>query len=239
MNASDLGNFFLPPTSQFSITSLDEPWYDREDTDTRVLFTLLSDSDLEKILHKLWYSMYVRNLSVALPSRVKKYDPIATEPLGGIPVVKISSDAWLINNPGENIWEDSDSDDIERVAEYLRQLGYLNCVKEIYQLSDEDDMEEEYLPLNREATEGLLSFLSKFDDLGEPMLGPFPKGILSAEWQIASDKHLLVKPLDSKNVSFAFIAPSSSPDGNLRLNGRATIDEVIKILRENEVDRWK
>lgn len=38
------------------------------------------------------------------------------------------------------------------------------------------------------------------------MLGPFPKGI-SAEWQIAGDKHLLVKPLDSKNVSFALIAP--------------------------------
>lgn len=50
------------------------------------------------------------------------------------------------------------SDANEAVAERLRQLGYLNCVDEIYQLNDEGGMEEGYLPLKSGIHRGLTIF---------------------------------------------------------------------------------
>ena len=72
------------------------------------------------------------------------------------------------------------------------------------------------------------------------MLGFFSEGILSAEWRIADDKHLMIEPLDGKNASFAFIGPTTNKPGEkFRLNGRGSIEEVIDTLRKHGVDGWK
>ena len=71
------------------------------------------------------------------------------------------------------------------------------------------------------------------------MLGIFSEGILSAEWHIADDKHLMIEPLDDKNASFAFIGPANKLGEKFRLNGRGSIEEVIDTLRSHGVGRWQ
>ncbi len=119
-------------------------------------------------------------------------------------------------------------------------MGYPECSERINFLNSTDDIEKGELPLSLESAKGFLLFFAKFNDLGEPLLGLFPEGTLSAEWWLADNRHFLVELLDSQNASFALIGPSDKgPDKRFNLDGRGKIAEVIRTLREQGVDQWK
>ncbi len=131
-------------------------------------------------------------------------------------------------------------DNIEEITERIDRMGYPDCSERIDFLNNTDDTEEGELPLSLESAKGFLLFFTRFSDLGEPVLGLFPEGTLSAGWRIADNKHLLIEPLDSQNASFALIGPSDKgSDEKFRLNGRGKIAEVIKTLRRQGVDQWR
>ena len=121
----------------------------------------------------------------------------------------------------------------------LRKRGFVKSANRIDYLRSTDDMEEGDQPLTAESVMGFVDLMDRFGDLGEPMLGFFSEGTLSAEWHIADDKHLMIEPLDDKNASFAFIGPTNKPGEKFRLNGRGSIEEVIDTLRSHGVDGWK
>ena len=117
--------------------------------------------------------------------------------------------------------------------------GFVESAHTIDYLRFADDLEEGDKPLTLKSAMGFVALMQKFSDLGEPMIGLFSEGTLSAEWRIADDKHLLIEPLDSNKASFALIGPSNEPGKQFRLNGRGTITEVIGTLRKQGVDQWK
>lgn len=121
----------------------------------------------------------------------------------------------------------------------LRKRGFVKSANRIDYLRSTDDMEEGDQPLTVESVMGFVDLMYRFGDLGEPLLGFFSEGTLSAEWHIADNKHLMIEPLDDKNASFAFIGPTNKPGEKFRLNGRGSIEEVIDTLRKYGVDRWK
>ena len=133
----------------------------------------------------------------------------------------------------------SSSDKVDIAVEKLKNIGLVKSANRIGYLRSTDDLEEGDQPLTAESVMGFVELMYRFRDLGEPLLGFFSEGILSAEWRIADDKHLMIEPLDDKNVSFAFIGPTSKLGEKFRLNGRGPIEEVIGTLRKCGVDRWK
>ena len=126
----------------------------------------------------------------------------------------------------------------ERIFLALRRQGLGECAARLAYLRSTEDMEEDDAPLSLESARGFVNFMNGFPDLGEPLLGLFSGGTLSAGWRIADNKHLLVEPLDGKNAAFALIGPSHRPDEKLRLSGKGAIAKVIDILREHGVDKW-
>ena len=133
----------------------------------------------------------------------------------------------------------SSSDKVDIAVEKLKNIGLVKSANRIGYLRSTDDLEEGDQPLTAESVMGFVELMYRFRDLGEPLLGFFSEGILSAEWRIADDKHLMIEPLDDKNASFAFIGPTNKPGEKFRLNGRGSIEEVIGTLRKCGVDRWK
>lgn len=161
------------------------------------------------------------------------YDSKASKPLSD---KKIS----LMNCVFFESLKNHQPDSIEEIIEHINRLGYLGCSERIAFLNNTDDLEEGELPLCLESAKGFLLFFTQFDVLGEPVLGLFPEGTLSAGWRLAENKHLLVEPLDSQNASFALIGPSNdNPDEKFRLNGRGKIVEVIKTLKRQGIDQWR
>jgi len=120
----------------------------------------------------------------------------------------------------------------------LKRRGFGACAARLAYLHSVEDMEDDDAPLSLESARGFVEFMHGFPDLGEPLLGLFAGGTLSAGWRIADDKHLLVEPLDGKNAAFALIGPAEQPGKNFRANGSGTIAEVIHTLREHGVDKW-
>ncbi len=103
----------------------------------------------------------------------------------------------------------------------------------------EDDLEEGEGRLSAVSTQCFVEFLMEFRDLGEPLLGFFGEGILSAEWRIAEDKHLLVEFPGRDAVSFIVIKPDDTAEnGKLVLNGRCAWKRAIEIFREHGVGEW-
>ncbi|MCY4245247.1 MAG: hypothetical protein OXU41_08740 [Gammaproteobacteria bacterium] len=127
----------------------------------------------------------------------------------------------------------------EEIFLSLRHQGLGECAECLAYLRSTEDMEEDDAPLSLESARGFVKFMKDFPDLGEPLLGLFSGGTLSAGWRVADNKHLLVEPLDGKNAAFAFIGPSDQPGEKSRLNGRGTIAEIIHTLREHGVDKWR
>ena len=127
----------------------------------------------------------------------------------------------------------------EKVIEYLALCGFAESANYIAYLRSTDDLEEGDKPLTLESAMGFVTLMQNFSDLGEPMIGLFSEGTISAEWRIADDKHLLIEPLDGNKASFAFIGPSDDPGEKFRLNGRGTITEIIGTLRKHDVHQWK
>lgn len=127
----------------------------------------------------------------------------------------------------------------EKVTEGLALCGCTASANYIDYLRSTDDLEEGDKPLTLESATGFATLMQNFGDLGEPMIGLFSEGTISAEWRIADAKHLLIEPLDDNKASFALIGPSDKPGKKFRMNGRGTITEVIATLRKRGVDRWK
>ena len=140
---------------------------------------------------------------------------------------------------GHRILESIATDKVDIAVEKLKNIGLVKSANRIGYLRSTDDLEEGDQPLTAESVMGFVELMYRFRDLGEPLLGFFSEGILSAEWRIADDKHLMIEPLDDKYASFAFIGPTNKPGEKFRLNGRGSIEEVIGTLRKCGVDRWK
>jgi len=126
----------------------------------------------------------------------------------------------------------------ESIFRSLSRQGLGACAARLAYLHSTEDMEDDDAPLSLESARGFVEFMNGFPDLGEPLLGLFAGGTLSAGWRIADDKHLLVEPLDGKNAAFALIGPSRLPGEVFRANGNGTIAEVIHALRKHGVDKW-
>lgn len=126
----------------------------------------------------------------------------------------------------------------EELMDALQMMGFNESAARLAYLRSTEDMEEGDAPLSLESARGFVEFMNGFPDLGEPLLGLFSGGTLSAGWRIADDKHLLVEPLDGENASFALIGPSQLPGEKFRLNGKGSIAEIIHTLRDHGVDKW-
>ena len=129
------------------------------------------------------------------------------------------------------------------VITFLRQCRLdksADRIAYLFSLEETDDLEEGSNPLSLKSAIGFAVFMDKFKDLGEPRLGLFPQGTLSAGWRIADDKHLLVELLDDRHASFALIAPATRfSRRRRRMSGsHMPFDEVIESLRNAGVDRW-
>ncbi len=121
----------------------------------------------------------------------------------------------------------------------LEEKGFKNNAARIKELMGLQDFEEGEQPLSFESTRGFQEFVFEFPVLGEPVLGIFPEGTLSAGWRIADNKHLVIEFLDSNIVSFALIGPDdNASDKKFRLNGRGDRKKIIKILSKNGVEKW-
>lgn len=131
-----------------------------------------------------------------------------------------------------------DAADFENLLRALRRQGLGACAARLKYLHSSEDMEDDDAPLSLESARGFVEFMEGFPDLGEPMLGVFAGGTLSAGWRIADNKHLLVESLDGSHAAFALIGPAARPGEEFRANGDGTIKEVIHALRAHGVDKW-
>ncbi len=123
-----------------------------------------------------------------------------------------------------------------KIISSLREKGFKNSAVRIEELKTIQDLEAGEKPLSFESVQGFQKFIPEFTQLGEPVLGLFPQGTLSAGWKLASNKHILIEFLDNNTVSFAMIGPSdSAPDNKLRINGRATVRDALQALCERGV----
>lgn len=133
----------------------------------------------------------------------------------------------------------SQPQNVEDAIALLNSLGYIKCAERIELLRNDDDLEEGEAPLSPESVKTFLAFItdirltSEFKGLGEPLMGKFSQGTLSADWRALDGKYLLIEFHANGIVSFAMI------DGKSRLNGRGTREEIISILRKQEVTSWK
>lgn len=125
----------------------------------------------------------------------------------------------------------------DKLFRSLRRRGFGACAEYIAYLRSNDDMGANDAPLSLESARGFVKFMSNFSNLGEPLLGLFSGGTLSAEWRIADNKHLLVESLDGENAAFALIGPPSRPGEKFRANGNGTIAEVVHTLRKRGIDK--
>ncbi len=121
----------------------------------------------------------------------------------------------------------------------LEEKGFRKNAARIKELIEFQGFEEGEQPLSLESAQGFQEFICEFCALGEPILGLFPEGTLSAGWRIADNKHLIMDFLDSNIVSFALIGPDgNAADKKFRLNGRGNQKKIIKILAKNGVEEW-
>ncbi len=128
---------------------------------------------------------------------------------------------------------------LTKIISRLRNEGLVDSADRVVELAGLQDFEEGEQPLSIESAQGFQDFILKFRELGEPVLGLFPEGTLSAGWRVADNKHLLIEFLDSDAISFAMIGPNdSAPDGKFRLNCRANQERVLKTLYQNGVAQW-
>lgn len=131
-----------------------------------------------------------------------------------------------------------DVSSFEGIQMSLEDQGFNKCAERINYLSSAN-IEEGDEPLSIESAQGFVNLMRDFPDLGEPRLGLFSQGTLSATWRISDNKHLLVEPFDGARACFAFIGPSTEQGEKLRLNGRGSITDIINTLRKEGVAQWQ
>ncbi len=129
-----------------------------------------------------------------------------------------------------------------KIISRLHLKGFPESAARINELRqmDDDDFEEGDKPLSVESARGFAKFITRFACLGEPGLGLFSTGTLSAGWKVAENKHLLLEFFDDNNLCFAMIKPDeSNPDGKFRLNGNGSQEAVLRTLEESGVMKWR
>ena len=121
----------------------------------------------------------------------------------------------------------------------LQEQGFTESAKRINELAGMQDFEEGEKPLSIKSAQGFQEFIGGFAVLGEPTLGIFSEGTLSAGWRVSDNKHLLLEFLENNEISFAMIGPDDDAvDGKFRLNGRGSKNSILKTLNNNNVSQW-
>ncbi|MCY3973315.1 MAG: hypothetical protein OXF52_03840 [Candidatus Dadabacteria bacterium] len=126
---------------------------------------------------------------------------------------------------------------IEEVIRNLRHFGHDRYADRIDFLHKYDDFDDGEKPLSFESAITFLSFItneifsSEFKNLGEPLIGLFSEGTLSAEWKL-KNRHLLIEFHADDVASFAMI------DGEARLNGRNCSRCIVSTLMSQSVPEW-
>ena len=121
----------------------------------------------------------------------------------------------------------------------LQEEDFTKSAERISELVELQDFEEGEKPLSLESVQNFQKFIRDFTVLGEPRLGIFPEGTLSAGWRLADNKHLLLEFLENDEVSFAMIGPDDeAADGKFRLNGRGSKRSVLESLNNNNIPQW-
>ncbi len=120
----------------------------------------------------------------------------------------------------------------------LQEQGFTESAERINELANLQDFEEGEKPLSLESAHSFQQFIGDFTVLGEPILGIFSEGTLSAGWRLADNKHFLLEFLENHAISFAMITPDDdATDGKFRLNGRGSKKRVLKSLN-NAILQW-
>ena len=125
-----------------------------------------------------------------------------------------------------------------KIITSLHENGFKESAARIDELRKMEDLDDGEKPLFAESALGFPEFIARFSCLGEPVLGLFPEGTLSAGWRVADNKHLLIEFLDRNNISFAMIGPDGT-DGKFRLNGRGSQEAGLQALERNGVAQWR
>ena len=121
----------------------------------------------------------------------------------------------------------------------LHEQGFTESAERINELADLQDFEEGEKPLSIKSAQSFQQFLGDFTVLGEPALGVFSEGTLSAGWRLADNKHILLEFLENNEISFAMIGPDDdAADGKFRLNGRGSKRIVLEHLNNNNLPQW-
>ena len=121
----------------------------------------------------------------------------------------------------------------------LQEQSFTESAERINELANLQDFEEGEKPLSLESVRNFQQFIGDFTVLGEPTLGIFSEGTLSAGWRLADNKHLLLEFLENNEISFAMIGPDDdATDGKFRLNGRGRKKRVLESLNNNNIPQW-
>ena len=129
---------------------------------------------------------------------------------------------------------------LQKIILSLHKQGFAESATRIDELRQIEDFDSGEKPLSVESAQGFSEFIPRFSHLGEPVLGVFPEGTLSAGWRVADNRHLLIEFLDNDNVSFAIIKPDdNAPDGKFRLNGRGSQKTGLELLEKYGVTQWR
>ena len=218
------------------------------------------ESGLEELLQSIMNNQLLTPNMITLTTVQKNNDGIlSTTYLGGESeleellqsATKLNTDALNISNPPGLIntfavrnFRDNQSEIFANaflnfIILDLQKHGYAESAGRIYDLRTTDDIEDGEKRLTLESVQGFHAFISEFNQLGEPILGVFSEGTLSAGWRVSDNKHLLIEFLDSERISFAMIRPDlSAQDKKSCFNGRATRNEVLKIISKMGVAEW-
>ena len=139
----------------------------------------------------------------------------------------------IFNQPYSNV------NTFAEITLFLKNNGLKESAERIEELHNLEDLEDGEQPLLLESAQGFCDFILEFRKLGEPILGVFPQGTLSAGWRLADNRHLLIEFLERNLISFAMIGPDNKErDKKFRLNGRASREKVLNILSDTGVTEW-
>lgn len=127
----------------------------------------------------------------------------------------------------------------EEVIEYLKLHELTGSAQRIAYLYTTGELEEGDEPLSIESVKGFVTFMRRFADLGEPLLGLSPQGFLGSTWRIADDKHLYIQFLNANEAMFSSVSPGTEDGRLFRMSGRGSLPDVLQTLRAKGMDKWR
>ena len=129
------------------------------------------------------------------------------------------------------------SSSFEELIEYLKLNELAGSAERIACLHAAGDLEEGDEPLSIESVKGFVTFIRRFADLGEPLLGLSPQGFLGSTWRIADDKHLYIQFLNANEAMFSSVSPGTEDGLLFRMSGRGSLPDVLQTLRAKGMDK--